>query len=377
MARAQNQMFQLAQSVPLETELAHPGLPTAQKTWIEMIQNAKKTIDLAQFYIAAKPGEALDPVLDALQAAGERGIKIRFLIANTLLDEDVGAFSKLKTIKNIEVRIYNVDKTLGGILHAKYWIVDNKIIYVGSQNFDWRALEHIHETGVKVDSPSLAKKLASIFEIDWKYAKSGKFPKIPRRSLKAPAGEIELVASPAQVTPSDIRYSLDALIELISQAKNLIKIQLLNYTPQEKKDKFWPPIDNALRSAAVRGVKVELMVSDWNHSKPGIDHLKSLSLIPNISIRIVTIPPYSKNFIPFARVIHTKLMTIDDATLWIGTSNWGRDYFEESRNVELIIKNKEMTQTARAIHSKLWESTYAKPIQVSTEYVMPQRSEKK
>lgn len=72
-------------------------------------------------------------------------------------------------------------------------------------------------------------------------------------------------------------------------------------------------------------VQVELMVADWNLKKPDVFWLKSLSLVPNVRLKVVTIPPASIGFILFAVVVHSKLMTIDGATAWVGTSNWSGD----------------------------------------------------
>lgn len=41
--------------------------------------------------------------------------------------------------------------------------------------------------------------------------------------------------------------------------------------------RFWPALDNAIRSAAYRGVQVDLLISQWPHSNRAIvPYLKSL-----------------------------------------------------------------------------------------------------
>ena len=40
---------------------------------------------------------------------------------------------------------------------------------------------------------------------------------------------------------------------------------------------FWPPIDDAIRAAAFRGVHVELLISQWQHSpKEATQYMLSL-----------------------------------------------------------------------------------------------------
>ncbi len=55
----------------------------------------------------------------------------------------------------------------GGVMHAKYFIVDSENLFVGSQNMDWRALIHIHELGVRVKNKYLANTFQEVFEFDW------------------------------------------------------------------------------------------------------------------------------------------------------------------------------------------------------------------
>ncbi|MNI71168.1 hypothetical protein D3C73_1270260 [compost metagenome] len=113
------------------------------------------------------------------------------------------------------------------------------------------------------------------------------------------------------------------------------------------------------------------MVANWNTKKPDIAWLKSLAVVPNVQVRIVTIPPASSGFIPFARVIHSKIMTIDGETAWIGTSNWTGGYLDNSRNLELVLHNPAMSQRVDKLYSQLWDSVYAEPIKLDYDYPAP------
>jgi phosphatidylserine/phosphatidylglycerophosphate/cardiolipin synthase-like enzyme len=361
--------IQLVQSVPVETSLAQPDLPYAKDVWVSMIQRAKKSIDLAQFYLSAQKGEALDSVIEELEKAGKRGVRIRLLVSNALLKEYPETFDRLKSAAGVSARIMDISKQTGGILHAKYWIIDGKEVYVGSQNFDWRALTQIHETGALFAHPKVTAQLQKIFDADWKLSEKPGAPLVRPQVLKAKAAlvqdgaqdEIELVASPPQLNPPGIRSAEEALLTLLNKAKGRLQVQLLEYSPVED-GKFWPALDNALRDAAVRGVKVQLLVSDWNKKPPKIDHLKSLALVPGIEVKIATIPKWSGGDIPFARVIHSKYMIVDSQVLWMGTSNWSEDYFRHSRNVELIFRRPELAAKVDQIFAKLWNSDYVKAV---------------
>ncbi|MGK5085995.1 phospholipase D-like domain-containing protein [Bdellovibrionota bacterium FG-2] len=361
----------IAQSIPLKTDLANPSFPMAKDVWVQMIKEAQVTIDIAQFYVTNQADSALELTIQELEKAGSRGIKIRFLIDSVMLSQDPLSLERLKKIPGLTFRVLNLKKITGGILHAKYWIIDGKRIFIGSQNFDWRALEHIHEMGALVESLALAFQLTQIFEADWEMALTGKAPIFPNKPLCAPApNDIELVASPPQFNPPGTRSAIDALIPLIQGAKKQIQIQLLSYSTKEKTDK-WLVIDQALRDAQARGVQVQLLVADWSITGTSGEALKALVKDGGIDVRFAKIPTYSTGPIPYARVIHSKVMIVDHETLWLGTSNWSHGYFADSRNVELIFKGQQGLTYAPQMEmsfNKLWNGAYVEKIDPSKEY---------
>lgn len=365
-----NKDTQLVQSAPAETDLASPGLPFAKDVWVEMIRSARKHLDFAEFYITHRPGSALEPVMRELERAATRGVRIRFLISAKMLDQDPASIARLRALPGAEFRSLDLAAVSQGILHAKYFLVDGREAFLGSQNFDWRALEHIHELGVRTTDGEITGKLKQLFEIDWHFAQTGKLPNLASNLAlsSGPRPAVELVASPPFLTPAEVRPALAALLELLTQAQRSIQIQLLSYSPVSGKDGYWPAIDSALRAAAVRGVKVKLLVSDWSLGSRSLDHLKSLTLIPNLEVRIASIPEASGGHIPYARTVHSKYMVVDGAVLWLGTSNWERSYFTESRNIELIFRDAELAAQAHRVFERVWSSSYARPLEPLRNY---------
>lgn len=56
------------------------GLPRTQAVWLNMINNAKSTLDIGMFYFANKKGEAMEPVMDAIKNAARRNVAVRILV---------------------------------------------------------------------------------------------------------------------------------------------------------------------------------------------------------------------------------------------------------------------------------------------------------
>ncbi|MCI1004660.1 phospholipase D-like domain-containing protein [Herbaspirillum sp. C7C8] len=374
--------FELVHTVPRETTLATPDLRDAALVWKEMFDSAQREIVFGQFYVAGQDGEALDDIMAHLEAAGRRGVKIRFLMEKKGEFASVPAtIEKLKRIPNLEFRQIDYSRMTGnGIIHAKYFVVDGRTAYVGSQNFDWRSFSHIHETGLKITDPTVAAQVQAIFEIDWAAQAAiaaGQTPVMTNHSVVAAdvARGNYLVASPNAYNPPGVGDSQSELVRLIGQAQQEIRVQLLDYAPlsygPNHTRPYYAVIDDALRAAATRGVKIKLMVSNWNTEAPAIRYLQSLALLPNVEIRIVTLPQAKSGFIPFARVIHTKAMSIDGKIAWIGTSNWAGGYLDNSRNLEVVLHDAAMARRVAALHEQTWSSSYAQAIDVLKVYPRP------
>ncbi|WP_215776246.1 phospholipase D-like domain-containing protein [Paludibacterium sp. B53371] len=359
--------YELVHTAPVGAGLDTPDLRDPATVWRQMIDAAQHEIVLAQFYAVSQPGSKLEQVIASLDAAGRRGVNIRFLMeAKSQFATDPATVARLQQIPHLTFRTLDWAKVSGsGIIHAKYLIVDGKTAYVGSQNFDWRSLEHIHETGLKIDDAAMVDRLQRIFEHDWRaqqqVAAGEPVPPlrtgVPAIDLKQPA---LLLASPNNWDPDGVADTESTLTALMAEARHEIRIQLLDYLPLtfDKPRRYYPLFDNAIRDALARGVRVKLMLSDWNAESPGIDYLKSLSVLPGMEIRLVKLPLAASGCIPFARVIHTKSMEIDGQIAWLGTSNWSGGYVDHSRNLEIVLRNPAMAERIATLHAQTWNSPY-------------------
>ncbi|MDZ7820473.1 MAG: phospholipase D-like domain-containing protein [Candidatus Marinimicrobia bacterium] len=162
--------IELVESIPVETSLDNADIRNTAEVWVEMISDAEHSLDFGQFYLSHKEGEALTPILDAVYLAADRGVKVRFIIDGNMYNTYPGTADALNEYENISVRTYDLENLNGGVLHAKYFIVDRETLFLGSQNFDWRALRHIHELGIRILDRGLADFYREIFELDWRLA---------------------------------------------------------------------------------------------------------------------------------------------------------------------------------------------------------------
>jgi len=171
--------IELGQSFPVETSLMVPGIRLASDLWVEMIEGAETSIDIEQFYMSSAPSGVLERAIDALIAAARRGVVIRIILDQTFyerVDEVTGralytdVAERLVAVAGVSLRTVPFGRLTGGVQHAKFFIVDDRDAWLGSQNFDWRSIEHISELGVRLRVAALVKPLMAVFEADWTLA---------------------------------------------------------------------------------------------------------------------------------------------------------------------------------------------------------------
>jgi phosphatidylserine/phosphatidylglycerophosphate/cardiolipin synthase-like enzyme len=377
----------LVESVPIETSLDHPDIPDAFQVWPEMIRGATRSLDVAQFYVSNEPGSRLEPVIQAVEAAADRGVAVRILADAFFAKKYPETLDRLAARKGIVVRRFDVGKVMGGVLHAKYFVVDGREAYVGSQNFDWRSLTHIQEMGVRVRDPGAATTYARVFAMDWALA-AGETP--PLSGTEALAGappsfaetasggpaRVTPVASPRGFLPDPRSWELPRIIALIDGAARSVHVQVLTYGTHARDGSPFPDLDDALRRAAARGVDVRLLVADWSKRKGTVEAVQKLARVPGMSVRFIDVPAWSGGFVPFARVAHAKYMVVDGARAWVGTSNWEADYFTRSRNVGLVVEGDAFAAQLEHVFHDGFDGAYAEKVDPDRTYEPPRTDDK-
>ena len=379
---------ELVETWPRGTTLDHADIRDTHVVWLEVIDAAKSSLDLAHFYASDDPTPGatsrLEPIVVAIERAAARGVVVRGLFDAKFHKTYPELIGRLAKSENVTTRLLDLKDVTSGVLHAKYFVVDGRVTFLGSQNFDWRSLEHIQELGVLVHSAPVGSAFREAFDLDWRIAggetstesNSRAADAFPLRSGEGTnAFTITPVYSPAALAPDPRLWDLPRIVALIDAAKTSVRIQLLTYRMTNRDGTYFEEIENALRRAAARGAKVQLLLADWCMRKGTIEGLQGLEPLANVEVKLVTIPQDSAGFVPFARVIHSKYLAVDGRAAWIGTSNWEKDYFEESRNVGLVIEGGPLPTRLDAYFQGGWNGPYAKAIDPCASYTPPRIGE--
>ncbi|XP_028921100.1 5'-3' exonuclease PLD3 [Ornithorhynchus anatinus] len=394
----------LVESIPEGLTFASgPTHPTISQAWLDLAAGAHRSLDIASFYWtltnqdtrtqepSAQQGER---VLQELLNLAPKGVNVRVAVSKPNGPQPQADLQALLD-SGAQIRMVDMQRLTHGVLHTKFWVVDQTHIYIGSANMDWRSLTQVKELGVVVYNCScLAQDLAKVFEAYWYLGQSGSAIPSPwpdsyatRYNLDSPL-QLQLNGTPARVyfssappslCPAGRTPDLSALLSLVDDARGFVYVAVMNYLPTMEFShprRFWPAIDDGLRRAAYeRGVKVRLLVSCWDHSEPSLlPFLRSLAALQDnrthydVQVRLFVVPAdEAQARIPYARVNHNKYMVTDRAA-YIGTSNWSGSYFTQTAGSALVVNqtgaagaagDPGLREQLEAVFLRDWDSVYS------------------
>ncbi|MGB8356427.1 MAG: cardiolipin synthase [Chthoniobacteraceae bacterium] len=227
--------------------------------------------------------------------------------------------------------------------HRKIAVIDGTIGYTGSQNLSDPASVPGYpneELVVRVTGPAVAQ-LQAVFLAD-QYFETGTmlpeqemFPAIPG-----------IGSSPAQVVPSGPGYKhqngQELIIALLYAARKQVVITTPYFVPDE-------PFLLAIRSAALRGVVVHLVVS--RHANQLVTQLAQRACYDALLEAGVQIHLYRPHF------LHAKHLSFDDGIALIGSTNIDIRSFALNSEINILVYDPKVVADLRTIQTKYFENS--------------------
>ena len=153
---------------------------------LKAVKNAQKSIYACLYYISYFPDQKgkVEQILNALADAVKRGVKVEVILdrGNDLAGEgdisqkNIRAYSQLRKL-GIPV-FYDEMKTT---THAKYWLVDESLVILGSHNISENSLTNNREASILIQSPEVAKSYLELYFPIPKYS-----PEVAKDSVPIP-----------------------------------------------------------------------------------------------------------------------------------------------------------------------------------------------
>lgn len=265
----------------------------------DFIASANETIDMTMYALVDSNAEA------ALIAAAQRGVSVRVLFNSNASDGGTADMDQ-QAYENLTANGVNVVYSWPGVLwHQKSIVVDNKKVAIMNCNLVAQYYSVLRDFIVITDNPATVSGVATTFEADYRNNT------IAPVSGDVPSGS-ELVWSPGA------EKEFTQLIESARAGTILyVETEQLNSTPIEK----------ALIAAVKRGVTVNFTMTNTPEFTNGINTLKAGGV--NVSL-------YPSGA---AIYIQAKAISVNNDTVYIGSTNLTTTSTDNDRNVGIITQN--------------------------------------
>lgn len=282
---------------------------------LDAIDGATRSIALTTYIFDR--GQVADRFIDALARAVERGVIVRVLIdgvghrysspplARTLRARGIPVALFLPPLVAFPNAYFNLRN------HRKLLIVDGTIGFCGGLNIRDGCL-----LALKTDEPTqdlhfrirgpVVQQLMRVVAFDWEFATKERLADGPWLPPLKPAGTV-LARGIAHGPDEDFETLLMTMLGALSQADRSIRIVTPYFLPD-------PPLIDALRVAALRGVRVQILLPEHGNLK-----LVEWAATAQLSQVVRWGCEVYRSPMPFD---HSKLLVIDDVWSLIGSANW-------------------------------------------------------
>lgn len=333
------------ESIPNDlTDLYSDNTQYTPQKLIQLINQATHQLDIMAMYWELFPSQEnklvfTDEQLEALGAsygkmlyealsdAAERGVKIRIIQNGNWYTETHPELDALveKYPENVNIFVVKMTDWYGtGVMHQKIWIFDQKTIYLGSANMDWKALTQVKELGIVIeDERTVIKDLLNYFDT-WENLSKIEEPttiqffdtrfqierQVPawsiqldeKQRLQSPLetasrsfnidspmnillndewGEAFITGAPQEICTNGRSFDEDGILYTLHDAQETICLSVMDFAPTSfynESNIWWDDLFDALIQAVItRQIHVRLLISHWANSRPIIDsYLRAL-----------------------------------------------------------------------------------------------------
>jgi phosphatidylserine/phosphatidylglycerophosphate/cardiolipin synthase-like enzyme len=266
-------------------------------------ERAQKTIDVAVFDLR------LSSLTDALMRAAGRGVQVRALVdydANQDAREFADAVAKIE-----KAGIPIVRDTRSALMHNKFALIDNHILWTGSMNFTPNDAYRNNNNMLRLDTPSLLENYSHMFERLFML----RALEVPTKEIPNPRIQLEHgITIENYFSPNG--GAQQAIIKRIQAAKRSIRITAFSFTDD--------PMAELLIAKKNQGVQVQAVFETRNNTGLGAEYSK----LKDAGIDILQ----DGN----CYTLHSKLMMIDDRTVITGSYNF-TDAANKTNDENLLI----------------------------------------
>ena len=278
--------------------------------FLNLINNAKSSLKIEVYVMTARD------IFNAVDRAVERGVNVQVILTHHPYNMQAQADYAYEKLESMGAKVrwaparFSYD-------HSKFLIADDSKAIMGTSNLTYNGIAQNFEVNVLTKDATIVKALDDVFNADWNNIPAGS---VPREYL---------VLSPNSA--SDFEW-------LIKNTKHVLKI-----CEEEVPEGV---ISDALKAAAQRGVKVQL-VEPYSSAKYA-SGMYALSQLQKEGVNV----KLSKSL-----YIHAKMIISDDNYLFIGSENVSYTSLFKNREVGIFLSNNALISKAENRFDELWNNS--------------------
>ncbi|MDN5360728.1 MAG: hypothetical protein PWQ84_1791 [Thermotogaceae bacterium] len=267
---------------------------------LSLIYNSQYTLDICVYSISD------EEIINAIEKKVQEGICVRICTDNAY---------------PLNMENVNIVYDSGGLMHNKYMISDERLVWFGSTNLTPTSLED-HENNIIISDDI---KLIQTFQNHFDQCLSGLF-----KTERAEMGSPVLKFSPEE-------DCFDFLLSELSKAQKTVYIAMFAFSDNR--------IAHYLKVLSSKGVKIHILVDkDWNLSSIYSD-IDDMARYASVRMDVSE------------ALLHEKFIIIDERVLLTGSYNYTAS--AQTRNDEFLYKSKDRTLVKRFTQHflNLWEAS--------------------
>ncbi|MCC6259411.1 MAG: hypothetical protein IT311_01010 [Anaerolineales bacterium] len=290
---------------------------------IHLIDAAQSSIHIASFEFN------LTPVAQALINAKNRGVDVKWMAddKNGLNYDTQPGRGQFAMLAQAGIELKDDGRT--SLMHNKFWIFDQEIVWTGSTNITVNGIFKQNNNVLVIRS----RDIAYIYEREFQEMWSGQFG--PRAPSTVNTQWAILDGTPIQILFSAEDRAVDKLIALVKDAKTSIRFLAFSFTDY--------PLAQAMIDRAKAGVDLKGIYETFGSNSAGSE-LKTF-ICAGVNVR------RDGNESSF---LHDKIIIIDNAIVVTGSLNYSSSADEENDENVVILDNPEIAALYVQEFEKNW-----------------------
>ena len=283
---------------------------------IDAIHEATKSLRIKMFLFS-------DPtLLGAVIDAHRRGVKVRLMLNPARRSGEAENEESRKTLTQAGVEVIDSNPVFD-LTHEKSMVVDDRIAFVKSLNWETKNLTETRDYAVITDDKREVGEVIDCFEADWS-----------RKSFD-PGEHAHLIWCEGN--------GRDKIAEFIDQAKHTLFLQNERY-----QDAI---IIEHLVRAKVRGVKVHVMARPPHTLKKEklVEGVGSLRIMDDVGIKVHKLKHLK---------LHAKMLFADGVRAIVGSINLAPGSFDSRRELAIEVHDDDVVERLHTIVRHDWKNSH-------------------